>query len=264
MIVGGFTYYIPGAKSVTDELVTRKNLEYAITARGGREVLHGPDGSFGVAIRSDGKSAGYFPDKQKWCEAPRGDEDAAPYWVGYDLDDPPTPEDLDRGEKLLGQAITLQDGSTWNVPILCMWHEGEDRPAYYEVTLPCLIDIDHYGRCVSGPVLPKYKDLFDVGLRVLVQMTNRGLDSFSQQQILQFALDVLGLQYRVSLLEMSSRCLGIVSLDDAFQIVRIAIQLDDYRELVKNWGGRQARPDIDTNSGAEQQTTEDNLATAQQ
>lgn len=248
-----FLYFFPDVPSVTQAVIDSVGLQGIVTRTGGRSVNMGPGGFNGVIIGNKA-GAGYHPEKQTWCAAPQGNEDNPPYWVGFDTDAKPTPETLQRDSLLQSKPVTLCDGSVWQVPVLCEWQPGKETPAIYQTPLPLMIDIDRYGNAVSGPVIPKYRDLFEVGLKILACMVAGKDDSpepLTENQFRHFATDVLGCNYRVSLLELSSSLLDCLSTEDAKNIVRAAVDLKGYLECLGNWVGRQGRPDTDSPSGSD-------------
>lgn len=237
-----FLFYIPGVQSVTQDLIERIGLAYATEVRsGGRSVSGGPDGGNGVIIGHDNESiGGYYPSSQTWVPAPQGDLESAPWWIGMPKDEPLDTESLLRGSPLPGKTVTFMDGSKWNVPILRQWHPSGSKEvlAVWSTPLPTMVDIDRYGKAIDGPVVKQYRDLFDISLRVISQMVGRGELVMNGSQLIAYAADILGINYRVSLFELSSKVLDCFSSEDAKAVVEAAIDWEGYLEAVKNWDGR--------------------------
>ena len=256
-------YFIPGASSVTRDQVAELGLLYAIDSFKGLGAV-GPSGVRGQVVCSSGEIQGYYPDKQTWIAAPKGDEEVPPFWVGWNNENRPTPEALARDEVLPGELITFRDGSKWNVPKLVSWEEDPngERPAVYSTPLPQMIDVDKYGNPVNGSVVKEYRDLFDLGMRVLAKRIV-GDDDLTVAQVLHFAADVIGMNYRVSLLELSSSVLDHISTDDASRVIDVAIDWQGYEGALGNWAGRQGRPITDTDSGSSQSTQAEPVDTDQ-
>ncbi|MEO1528068.1 MAG: hypothetical protein AAFX06_21770 [Planctomycetota bacterium] len=248
--MSSFLYFIPDVPSVSRDIIEAAGLAYAIDHTTGRGC-DGPKGGRGMVLRTDDDLATMDAESQSWLEAPKFGADQAPYWIGWN-GAKPTPEDLARKEQMRGQWITVQDGSRWYVPTLLSWSEGKELPAVYENRLPTSIGIDDNGNPTVGQVVPKYRDMFDIGLRVVSVMAGRGEEAMAGSEVIKFAANCLGINYRVSLLELSASVLGCISTDDAFQIAKIAVDWAGYEESVGNWAGRQGRPTGDTESGSEE------------
>ena len=56
------------------------------------------------------EQTGYFPELQTWVEG-----DGGRYWVGWQTDVSPTPENLQRRELIDGPVVTLGDGREWQL-----------------------------------------------------------------------------------------------------------------------------------------------------
>lgn len=248
-----FQYFIPTtAKTLSRSDVENVGLGYAIDHPIPREVIDGPGHKKGLAL-AHGKGGYVDKDSQTWVPAPTLGADEPPYWVGWK--DVPSPEDLARDEQLPGDWVTFEDGSKWMVPKLMLWADSpsDTVPAIWHHSLPCCIDIDDFGNPVMGDVQPKYKDLFDFGMRVMTKVSG-GKESLGDADLMKFATHCLGVNYRVSLLELSSKVMGCLTGKDALNVVLSAIDLEAYKEAVGNWAGRQGRPTTDTPSGSNEPT----------
>lgn len=262
-----YQYFIPGVPVATADILHARGLcslvknvsgdsgiaklISRVTRSGGRGVSNGPGGQNGVIVSDE--VVGYYPQQQKWVPAPIGDAETPPYWVGFNRDALPTVADLAREDMLTGKPVTFRNGSTWQVPVLREWQDGGDALPIWSTPLPLMVDIDRYGRAIDGPVVPEYRDLFDVGLKILIRLiTSKDPEGFAitNDVFMQFAADALGCNYRVSLLELSSQVMDCLSTDDAIKVVKTAIDLEGYKAALGNWAGRQGRPDTDTDAGS--------------
>lgn len=246
-------YFVPHVQTVTAEKVKELGLGYADVKIGGRGVSNGPGGKHGVMTTNDPSgSCGYYPDSQVWGAAPQGDAESPPYWVGYDKDAIPGPDDLKRKEQVEGDVIKFRNGTKWMVPKLHSWHlsGSEDRVMEYRVELPCLISLDKYGHVIQGSVVKEYADLFDLGMRVQAKLAN-GKEDLTNQQMWDFAIKLLSINYKVSMLEMCELVTGHMAIEDATQVIHAGIDWDRYVELVGKALGRLMRPDTGSNSGVE-------------
>ena len=245
-------YFVPGVSVISPEKIGELGLSYAVKKFNAIGCRVGPNGSSGAIVSSDGQVVGYFPDRQQWTPAPRGDSDDPPFWIGFDREQRPTPETLARTEQLVGQRVMFRDGSVWNVPQLVLWHDSEsdDLPAVYSTPLPVMVDVDRFGNPTDGPVVKEYRELFDLGLRVVAKLAGNGDESLTGAQLMHFAANVIGVNYRVGLLELSASVLDCLSTDDARKVMLAAIDWTGYEGALGNWVGRQGRPTTDSDSGS--------------
>lgn len=258
-----FLYFIPtNATQVIPDDIDRLGLGYAIdkpTPRG----CTGPERQRGFAMRENPDNLVNFNrDSQTWVPAPKLDAESPPYWVGWES--LPTPEDLQRAEQVPGDWVTLVDGSKWLVPKLMNWSESgdKDRPAVWSHCLPRCIGIDENGNPTQADLVPKYSDLFDFGMKVIVRLS--GIESgITDNEFIRFAANCLGVNYRVSLLELSTRVMGCLTVEDAIQIVYAAVDYKAYEDAVGNVDGRQGRPTTDTDSGSDASTPDKHPITDQ-
>lgn len=255
-----FLYFIPtDANQVTREDIVQRGLGYAIDHTSGRGCT-GPEHQRGFIFGKDSKTAVRMDqESQTWVPAPKLDAESPPYWVGFDSR--PTPDELAREEQIAGDMITLMDGSQWKVPKLLVWQEGVSTAAVWSTSLPCCIDIDDNGNAADGAIIPKYSDLFDIGMKVFARMAGGGVGDLTTSQVITFAANCLGCNYRVSLLELSAKVMACLSTEDALKVIEIAIDWKGYEGARGNWAGRQGRPTTDTDSGSEPQTPEESTDT---
>ncbi|QEF98148.1 hypothetical protein Mal15_21960 [Stieleria maiorica] len=246
-------YFIPtNLHQISAEEIRRLGLEYAIDHPTNRGCT-GPDGRHGFLMEKDRQKLHNFDEQsQTWIPAPKQGADSVPYWVGYET--LPTAEELQREELVDGEWIETTGGYRWLVPRLMMWKTGDTVPAVYHSNLPVCIDIDDDGNPIDGAIVPKYRDLFDIGLRVLTKLAGGNEEGLTSKQVITFAANCIGMNYRVSLLELSSRVLGCLSTEDAMRVIYSAVDWQGYQDAVGNWDGRQGRPTTDMESGSDKST----------
>lgn len=251
--MNGFYYFFPKVQSVGRELIDRLNLSYATTVvSGGRSVSGGPGGHNGIIIGKSPSDVGeYRADRQTWVAGPQGTGDYPPFYVGWWNEKKPRPDDLARDKQFEGDRLTFVDGSRWVVPKVREWVESnsEEIPALWRTQLPVMVSMDRYGAACEGPVVPQYRDVFDLSLKVLAQLSGRGEVALSPKDLIAFAANLLSMNYRVGLFELSSLVMDCMSTSDANQVIMSAIDWEGYEAALKKWIGRSARPDIATPSG---------------
>lgn len=253
-------YFVPNVPSVTADKVQELGIGYAGVKIGGRSVSNGPGGKHGVVTTNDPDgSCGYYPDSQVWGAAPQGDADSPPFWVGFDKDKLPTPDDLKRKDQVKGDVVKFRNGTQWTIPKLHSWHmsDGSNHPLEYNVELPCLISLDKHGQVIQGSVIKEYSEIFDLGMRVQAKLSH-GKEELTNQQLWDFAVKLISINYKVSMLELSELVTGHMAIEDAMRVIHAGIDFDRYVELVGNALGRLMRPDTDSNSGAEPPKPDEN------
>lgn len=84
-----------------------------------------PDGERGVLVQFDAprRPASSSPrglnlEMQQWKQASRqGELEKGRYWLGWDREHRPGPQDLRRGHTVSGEMLTLLDGQNWDVAV---------------------------------------------------------------------------------------------------------------------------------------------------
>ncbi len=114
-----FQYFLPNvSESAAKKAAIARGLEYALGDDGTGDDVYvsecpkGPDGLKGAMLRRH-RGVQYSPDKQTWMKNPNED-----WYVGWDTDNPPGPEDVERSEsrQFGSYAVPLGDGRRWTVP----------------------------------------------------------------------------------------------------------------------------------------------------
>jgi len=149
--MAGFLYYLPNVRTLNEAGVREAGLAYAL-GRGGptyQAMSPGPNGSAGVLFTLPGASgqcaSSEAAGRATWAQVPN-----AAVWVGFDPDDPPTPEDLARERQIDGHGVTLEDGQQWLVPVA--------RALAGHCPLPRRVSWDG-AQWSPGEVLERYRDL---------------------------------------------------------------------------------------------------------
>jgi hypothetical protein len=114
--VAHFQVYLSGQHQ-SDELAQR-GLSGLVDGAFRAECMTGPDGKrgslFGWMTTKGKLDNAYRPERQKWTPAvPMDGMEAGRYWVGYDPENPPTPDDLQRRYPYRGVRSQLGDGNEW-------------------------------------------------------------------------------------------------------------------------------------------------------
>ncbi len=124
-----FLYFVPGQVAAPPDLLADIGLA-KVVGPGGVEfapVEKGPAGEPGVVMTPGGgprRGMGIVPAAQMWF--PAGPEKR--YWIGFDQEDRPGPEDLRREEFIEGADVVLGDGNLWHIPIARFFDGGTNLP----------------------------------------------------------------------------------------------------------------------------------------
>lgn len=217
--MAGFLYYLP-----------QTNMAAALTSLGrfglthlsglpisATEHAHGPDGT-GGAIAGDsrgredpGLPVGFYPARQTWKQIappPLPGSPAPPlaYWIGWENQAPPRPEDLARREQLPGHWVRLGDGEEWLIPVaIGMGVDGDELVPYRR--LPSYLELGPQGKWEHGAIVEQYTPLWDLAAGYFDSI--RGLKAegtrinFDFEGAAEAAIRVLGFQYHVGAAEVS-------------------------------------------------------------
>lgn len=199
--MAGFLYFIPNVtpEEVTPELVRNVGLEPAFrdelkrwepphNVAIQRLAARGPDGGGSLLFVPGGvepRTPGYNPQQQSWMKA-------GAYWIGFDTELKPTPDDLQRGKIVEGFPVVLHGNAEWIVPLV--------RSPF---TTP-LAHVPHVAALGSDGSLtteidPNYIDAWNasaVAWDVLI-----GNESLTFAEIVELCAKFLGVNYRIGLKE---------------------------------------------------------------
>lgn len=155
-----FLYFMPGSKSKpTPEAIEAADLAYAfdkLPEFWGCD--HGPDGQPGVVL-AVGSAQRYKPEVQDWQAMP-GNQ--AGVWIGIPKGKAIGPAELLRKDTLPGHAIELGDGNHWLTPVIRAAVPESGNPFAFAINLPQRSTRDETGQWVPGPVLDRYRPLWDL------------------------------------------------------------------------------------------------------
>lgn len=192
----GFLYYMPGADGTfvpdkcPDEL-KKENLH--LIHRDGSiswKKTAGPDGKTGRLFAStnqhfDGVDVYYDKEGQEWTEC--RSSGVVTHWLGAWKERPPSPKTLVR-RTIFGNQKVLIRGQEWTVPLV----------GPFGTLLPSEFYVDPDGEWATE-VDASYHDLMRSSERVMNVLLDPSSDKVENaKQQLQFCVDVLSVNYRVS------------------------------------------------------------------
>ena len=230
-----FLYFLPGSKSKpTPEAIKAAGLTYAFDRP--PEFWgcdHGPDGKPGVVL-AVGIAQRYKPDVQDWS-AMHGNN--AGVWIGTPKGKTIGPDELLRRDTLPGHQIELGDGHMWVIPIVQAAVPESDNPLVYAVNLPQRSTLDEAGHWVPGPVLGRYKPLWDLVMTWRDHYFNTPVDDDKAEDALNdpftgedafanahnAAVDVLAANYRVGPAEVD--LLGLLTDRNVIDLMNMTIDI---------------------------------------
>lgn len=197
--MAGFLYYLPGGKGVGTDALRALGLERVF--RGASvttgAIDSGPGSTAGLlfAISGEGKPRlAYKSDKQIWNKYEK-------FWIGYDREDKPGPDDLARKEIVPGYVVVLSDGNKWQIPT---------APA-----LPSYLGITADGSRARKPH-PDYATLSTMGARVMDVFeaanisdgeTTSEAPALTVEEEADICLECLATNYRLGVCEADALCL---------------------------------------------------------
>ena len=226
--MAGFLYFISGGHAVNAELLARVGLAEVFSGESPafRGCSNGPAGLGGVicaapesALAPGGKlpAIGFFPERQSWRPAP-GEK----FWLGAEAANPPTPADLARPQQIGGYRLTLEDGTSWLVPIARSFPRG--------TILPKRMILGEHGELVWEP-LPRFAafcadaeriwDDFRRAFGLLAE--GEQVEPLSVDDARDLAVRALAVNYRVGLAELA--WLGCLTTLNQVKILDAVIDL---------------------------------------
>jgi hypothetical protein len=215
--MGAILYYAPRREAITLEQMAELGIDtQGVVSPKTRHVTNGPDGGAGLVfvLQYDGHkqqetTAGYYPDRQTWEQAPGRD-----YWNGYYNTEKPAPGDLVRSGFRGGYPVTLLDGNDWYIPI------GKyAAPRKSDTPLPRRTRFNGVTH-EPGDVLPEYQWIFDTGARVLEILNGEREDDWTFAEQATLCCRLLGVNYHVGPCEIE--LLRLISESEQGAILRMA------------------------------------------
>lgn len=238
-------YFLPDARSCNAATLATHGLSAVIDRPSYREVTRGPSGSSGVVVcQADSVENLRFDPTQKWAK--RFGSEA---WIGFDPASRPGPKTLARETMQPGVTLTLADGDRWVIPQLRSFDAQQlDGPFSYSCNLDRTLSQDpDTGRMVPGEVIPQYRHVWDAAIKIGEALLDqlRGRDAkvadLPEDSLEQFVADVLQINYRVGMPEISQ--LGLLTVSMQAAVMRAAIDFDTLRA---NLGNRLRRAGLGT------------------
>lgn len=117
-----FQIYIPGVRGCDPQHLEEVGLATLAASANFVGCDKGPDGQSGSVIfwkHTAKGTIGYLPEKQDWLPAiADAGRPAGRYWIGFTQGADPTPEDLQRPYRHVGELLTFGDGQGWMLPQL--------------------------------------------------------------------------------------------------------------------------------------------------
>lgn len=228
-----FIYFISGRAGITNEQIAQAGLADRIGKHETAVIGKGPSGERGVLLVNTEHIAGYTrshpftydKNAQEWF-------DCKDYWVGYYRDNKPTPDSLERREKIRGVLVKLYDGNEWLVPIARSFETGM-------TTMPVVFTLGPNGEPVSE-ILQEFKE-FSADVEKLfewnITLNSKGPEGIKEREDLQdidfFALAcrALTINYRVSPVEVC--LLKLITSQNLWDIFNVLLDWASLEEFVK-------------------------------
>lgn len=221
--MAGLLIYIPGRHGQNPEMLRDVGLGALLTSDDSGPsfaavINNGPDGGAGALAFWDALSQDRVPrptinkESQVWQAAkPCGDLQAGRFWLGYEKSRPPTPECLSRRHQHPGEAVTLNDGNEWLIPVARQ--------------LPRVLGLDESGN-VGSRVDDSYREFFEQAYAIfdLFDLTGDGNATLPHKDGYEFASLALSINYRVN----RDVCdfLGLIGTKSLFDIPKVVCELE--------------------------------------
>lgn len=194
-----FVYFIPDAvsddtaRARIKEIGLDKSIDMDFACTFGTE--HTPTGLLGAFV-APGKpgtrgQVGYFKDTQTWTEC-----DGGKFWIGYQPDKPPTPDELARPEQVDGYYARLEDGNDWVVPVARQFAGG--------TKLLESLCLSPDGQAVTA-ILPRFVAISKLAERIFdIVVENNSVADTDQTDLIGWASQALAVNYFVDKWAMSA------------------------------------------------------------
>ena len=226
-------YFWEDRSTATRDDVTAAGLGYALGdgLSFGECRSTGPGGRGGICLCRTAERFGYYPERQKWRAIPN--DKGLGLWVGYWLEAPPKPEELERPKLLPGFLVTLLDGGVYQIPAAYEWRETDERMLWSEA-LPAAAELDAKGEWIRGAVRPEYRRLWEIATGVWDVYYGGGNPTdrtITAQDARTLAAEVLAANYRLTKWEVS--LLGL--FDDPVAITIDVLKATIGQPTVEAW-----------------------------
>lgn len=214
--MAGFLYYLPGNDAPTPDRLRAVGFDHADSAAlPGCKCTKGPDGDIGWVFNlgspkhPDGRSpaAHYVDAKQTWAECADGK-----WWLGWETENPPTPEDLQHAHLHRSIPVDLGEAGTWQIPVL--------GHAVNNTSLPTIFTPDQSGRFVASEVCSAFRHLWTLVQKLYTSAQLQQWDNFDAGECAMVCCLALAMNYRIGKWEAGVlRLLTSESMPTIFQAV---------------------------------------------
>lgn len=200
-------YFVEGAQTMTRDRAGELGLAHAVSeGLSFMSTSNGPEGRRGVLFAPE---APRLAPNMSWT--PLGER----AWVGFDLENPPKPEQLIRSEQFPGHQVKLSDGQEWLIPVArCL--DGT-------TLLPKKMEYRD-GAWIEGDLQPRYQSFFQSAVALFDRLMGIEAEGEHVQAEVTTEIDLaahaLGLNYRLGPAEISA--LGLLDTRTA-QAVALAV-----------------------------------------
>jgi hypothetical protein len=244
-------FFIPNVNAMSHDLIVEHGLDRIIgISYQSQQTFQGPGGVPGMLIASNDVPATRLrctEAEQTWSK-----RYGFTSLVGTWNDALPTAEELRRETVLNGGDVQLLDGSSWHVPTLRAWRDG-DNLLEYDIRLPRVLQqCADTGRWLVTKVVPQYAQLWDASINIaeklLGQLRDQDSAALDYSDLFDFAVALLAVNYRVDASILSH--LGVLQPDLAAQIARHALDWPTLETNLKNVLSRRLSGGTNTESGA--------------
>lgn len=211
--MAGFYYWFPESTPITrgshlnEEILRQCQLDYSLhdcTEQINECVVRESEGPGGAGTLvypkpTHGKDPatlyGYKPESQQWL-------DRGGFYIGWETDAPPQPDDLSRQEINLGYAYE-RDGMRWHIPIVRSHDETPSLPADYVFTSAGEM------QAVPKQQFRSHWDLAGDAFEYLETHSDNMSDEerherWPEEKLVRMALTFLGLNYRIGIHEVTA------------------------------------------------------------
>jgi len=167
----------------------------------------------------NGVLIGYYKDTQEWTEYNDGK-----FWIGYQKDYKPKPENLEKENVLIGYEVLLGDGNKWMIPIARRFESG--------CILPQSVFLDGAG-VLKGEILEEFivfskqaEDIFDDFISEMEPDKKFKAKVNTVGYMFEIAVEAISLNYNISKWEIS--LLRLLTTENS---TRINLSIIDFPSL---------------------------------
>lgn len=197
-----FIYCIPNPQDgqvFTPDIIQGAGLQYAVHSQWESAITRnngGPANCNGVWVAafpppgSGQQPPFYKPDGQEWKRGPDGK-----FFVAFDDDGRPGPDDVCRPNIISGHEVKLRDGNLWTIPIA--------RSVVRGATLPRGIILSDDGRTWRFSDLPEYLAICRDAETIFDMLVKGGTVKLDINEAMRICAAALAINYRVGPVEVS-------------------------------------------------------------